>query len=271
VSSRFLVFSDLDGTLLDHDTYSFAPARPALEALRQRGIPLILCTSKTRAETERIREALGNRHPFITENGGAIYMPAGYFPTGDPESTRDDGYFVRSFGTPYGELRRVLEEIRARVAPSLRGFGDMSAAEVAAACGFSLAEAEAAKKREFDEPFLAGDRESLEAVRRAALAVRLHVVRGGRFHHLVGENDKGRAVRVLAGIFERAFGPATTVGLGDSLNDEPMLRSVDVPVVVRKPDGRHDPAVRVPGLVRAPGVGPEGWREAVLDILKSNH
>jgi mannosyl-3-phosphoglycerate phosphatase len=270
VSSRFLVFSDLDGTLLDHATYSFAPARPALEALRKKGIPLVFCTSKTRAETERIRVALGNGDPFITENGAAIYMPAGYFPADDPESIPDGGYLVRSFGTPYGEIRRVLEKIRARVAPSIRGFGDMSASEVAAACGFSLAEAEAAKMREFDEPFLSGDAESLEAVQGAAREAGLQVVAGGRFRHLVGDNDKGRAVRTLAGIFERALGPATTVGLGDSLNDEPMLRSVDVPVLVRKPDGRHDPAVRVPGLVRAPGIGPDGWREAVLDILKSS-
>jgi mannosyl-3-phosphoglycerate phosphatase len=269
VSSRFLVFSDLDGTLLDHATYSFDAAAPALRALAEREIPLVFCTSKTRAETERVREALRNRHPFITENGGAIFMPAGYFPTDDPESRRDGGYLVRALGTSYVELRRALKEMRAGVAPSVRGFGDMSAGEVAEVCGFSLADAEAAKKREYDEPFLAGNENSLEAVRAAAGEAGLRVVTGGRFHHLVGGNDKGRAVRVLSGIFEREVGRATTVGLGDSLNDEPMLKSVDIPVLVRKSDGRHDPAVHVPGLVYARGIGPDGWRDAVLGILES--
>ena len=75
-----VVFSDLDGTLLDHDTYSFDAARPALERLRVDGVPLILCTSKTRAEIAPLRRALGNTHPFISENGGAVFIPAGYFP-----------------------------------------------------------------------------------------------------------------------------------------------------------------------------------------------
>lgn len=63
------VFTDLDGTLLDHETYSWEAARPALERLELSGIPWILVTSKTRAEVELWRKQLGNRHPFIIENG----------------------------------------------------------------------------------------------------------------------------------------------------------------------------------------------------------
>jgi len=76
---QLVVFSDLDGTLLDHDTYSFDDARPALERLGHAGVPLVLCTSKTRAEVEPLREALDNDSPFIVENGGAIMIPDGYF------------------------------------------------------------------------------------------------------------------------------------------------------------------------------------------------
>ena len=67
-----VVFSDLDGTLLDHYTYSFEDARPALGRLRAAGVPLVLCTSKTRAEIAPLRDALRNTHPFISENGGAV-------------------------------------------------------------------------------------------------------------------------------------------------------------------------------------------------------
>lgn len=54
-----LVFTDLDGTLLDHETYSFAPAAEALAALKARGVPLVLASSKTAAEIAELHRALG--------------------------------------------------------------------------------------------------------------------------------------------------------------------------------------------------------------------
>jgi mannosyl-3-phosphoglycerate phosphatase len=263
----WLVFTDLDGTLLDHASYSFEPARPALRALEEKGVPLVLCTSKTRAETERWRQALGNTHPFIVENGGAVFVPRGYFSfsVGDGESGSPHEELV--FGAPYGELRRVLAGMRTRLDPSIRGFGDMTDEEVAGLCGLSIEEARLAKEREYDEPFVVAGEKLPEAVEAAAGRAGLRVVKGGRFFHLIGASDKGRAVSALRGLYEKARGPLRSVGLGDSLNDEPMLRAVDVPILVRKPDGGYDPGIDLPGLIRAPGAGPDGWREAVLALL----
>jgi HAD superfamily hydrolase (TIGR01484 family) len=72
-----LVFSDLDGCLLDERTYRWDAARPALEALGSRGVPLLLCSSKTRAEMEALAGGLGLAWPFIVENGGALVIPNG--------------------------------------------------------------------------------------------------------------------------------------------------------------------------------------------------
>lgn len=48
-----IILPDLDGTLLDpRHAYSFQEALPALKAINHRHIPLILCSSKTRAEIE---------------------------------------------------------------------------------------------------------------------------------------------------------------------------------------------------------------------------
>ena len=73
--TRLLVVTDLDGTLLDHETYSYAEAAPALAELRRRGIPLVLASSKTRAEMELLHAELGLSDPFICENGAAICTP----------------------------------------------------------------------------------------------------------------------------------------------------------------------------------------------------
>lgn len=262
------VFTDLDGTLLDHRTYSYEPARPALDALAAAGIPLICCTSKTRAETERWRRALGNTHPFIVENGGAVFVPERYFAFEAEFDKKDGGYGILELGRPYAGLRPALGTIRRRTGLPLRGFGDMAVDEIAERCGFSREDAALAAMREYDEPFVGADAAALAQVVREAGLLGLRVVSGGRFHHLVGGSDKGRAVRALRELYVRDRGPVRTIGLGDSLNDEPMLRAVDVPVLVRKPGGGLVDGLYLPGLVIAPYAGPEGWREAVLGLLR---
>jgi mannosyl-3-phosphoglycerate phosphatase len=262
-----IIFSDLDGTLLDHKTYSFEPARTALEALLEAGIPLIFCTSKTRLETEHWRQALTNIHPFIVENGGAVFVPEGYFGPEAGFDKRDGGYGVLEVGRPYPELRQALEGIRASTGLPLRGFGDMTVKEIAERCGFTRQDAALAAMREYDEPFIGIEEEMLPRVVQKAGALGCQVVSGGRFHHLVGGSDKGRAVRALRSLYEVSRGPIRTVGLGDSANDEPMLRAVDIPILIRRPDGSYLEAVHLPELIIAPYAGPEGWRDAILGIL----
>ena len=63
---KLVLFSDLDGTLLDAQTYSFEAAREALEVLHERDVPLVLVSSKTRLEIEPIRVRLKNRECSMT-------------------------------------------------------------------------------------------------------------------------------------------------------------------------------------------------------------
>ena len=262
-----VIFSDLDGTLLDHRTYSFDPARPALEALLEAGVPLVFCTSKTRFETEHWRRVLDNVHPFIVENGAAVFVPDGYFGPEVHYDKEEGGYAILEFGRPYPEIREGLESIRTSTGLALRGFGDMTVDEIAERCGFVRENAAMAASREYDEPFVLTDESQLFRVVQEAEARGFHVVRGGRFHHLVGGSDKGRAVRALRSLYETGRGPVRTVGLGDSANDVPMFREVDLPILVRKPDGGHLKLPDLPGLIIAPHAGSEGWRDAVLGIL----
>lgn len=264
-----VIFTDLDGTLLDHATYSYEPARPALEALAAEAVPIVFCTSKTKAETERWRRDLGNRHPFIVENGGAAIVPEGYFGSGVTFDRTEAGNGILEFGRPYAELRRSFELIRDATGFPLKGFGDMTVDEIAKRSGLPPESAELAARREYDEPFVGADPTLLGAVVLEAHAFGLQVVSGGRFYHLVGGCDKGRAVRALRGLFEAARPDVLTVGIGDSPNDEPMLREVEIPILVRRPNGGHADLIHIPGLVVAPYAGPEGWREAVFGILRS--
>lgn len=151
-----IVFTDLDGTLLD-ESYSFAAAWPAMRKMAESAIPLILCSSKTRKEIEHYRHKLGNAHPFISENGGGIFIPEGYFPDETVlegfSPIVDNGYQVIRLGTPYSELRKNIVELRAEGFP-ITGFGDLSMDELVKQTGLPLDEALLCKERDFDEPFL---------------------------------------------------------------------------------------------------------------------
>jgi mannosyl-3-phosphoglycerate phosphatase len=257
-----IFFTDLDGTLLDHDTYSFQGAEGALAALQKKKIPLVICTSKTRAEIEFYRADLENDHPFISENGGAIFIPQSYFGFDFEFSKEMLDYYVIELGTSYRILRRALEEIRSQ-GLVLKGFGDMTAEEVARDTGLSLELAELAKIREYDEAFrlIKGERQKLISLIEAKS---LNCTEGGRYYHIMGDSDKGKSVRILKDLFKKKFGEIVTVGLGDSENDFKMLDEVDRPYLVMKKDHSY-----ASGKYRkAGGIGPRGWDLVVREEIK---
>lgn len=270
--ARLVIFTDLDGTLLDHETYSHTPATEALDLLEHRGIPLILCSSKARAEIELIQLDLRLRHPFISENGGAVFMPRAYFPFTIEGMRSVEGYEVFEFGAPYWQLVETLHRISAELGIRVVGFSDMSSEEIAQDSKLSPMEARLAKQREYDEPFrILGSgpvvrSRLLDALHKAGL----RCTRGGRYYHVTGVADKGLAIRTLKSLYEQAWGSVLAVGLGDSPNDLSLLQEVDVPIVVRNPatnTGAH--LLRKVPLARQTRLpGPQGWNEAVLEVVE---
>jgi mannosyl-3-phosphoglycerate phosphatase len=198
-----IVFRDLDGGLLDPETYSCQMAEPGIRMLREIGHPLVLCSSKTRAELEYWRGQLRLDTPFIVENGGAIYIPRNYFPFRPEDSKPRDGYDVIELGTPYRELVQSLE--RASVMSKCRtiGFHQMSVAEICVRTLLPVRHAEFAKKREYDEPFeILGS-----CAHRLLSAIRTlgkNCVQRDRFYHIFGSNEKPAAIRLLTTLYTRA-------------------------------------------------------------------
>jgi mannosyl-3-phosphoglycerate phosphatase len=274
--TQLVVYTDLDGSLLDSTTYSYEPAMPALEALRAQHIPLVLVSSKTRAEIEPLRQQMDHRDPFIVENGAAVFVPRGLFDFPLERARAKPSYDVIELGLPYDILRDVLKQIEKTVATPLRGFGDLSVDEIMQITGLSRQEALLAKQREYDEPYLLeGPSALIEEVCRQIVIRGLRWTKGGRLFHLTGDNNKGQAAALLLRCYQRQQRlqgqgeRIETVGIGDSINDAPLLAIVDYPILVQKPDGSYDPDIHIPGMTRAPGIGPIGWNHAVRELLAS--
>jgi mannosyl-3-phosphoglycerate phosphatase len=257
--AQLVVFSDLDGTLLD-EHYRHDAADTALARLHAAGIPLVLTSSKTRAEMLGIRATLAPGQPIIFENGCGIATPA----------TDAGDEAVERFGPDYGALRAVIAEVRAQTGARFRGFGDMSDEEVAERTGLPIEDARLARAREASEPgvFDGGD-EDLETFRAALAARDLRLVRGGRFLHVMPPTDKADAVRRVAERLRDAH-PSThlvTIVAGDSENDADMLRAADRAVVVRRADGSWLELDRAQDVLRSTAIGPAGWAECVDRLL----
>lgn len=261
--AKKVVFTDLDGTLLEIGTYGFEAAKPALKFLKEKGVPLVLCTSKTRREVEMWQERLGVSGPFITENGGGIFVPLGFpKPQGFNSS---NGYWRLELGTPYSDIRRVILELREK-GFKIKGFGDMEAEEISSLTGMTPNEASLAKEREFSEPCLYEG--ELNALKEALAEKGLTFWKGGRFLHVQGFHDKGKAMAVLEDFFRKLMGEIETVALGDGLVDIPMLERAKWPVIVRRKGGLSEKAVSLKRFLLTEKEGPAGWAEAIMFILK---
>ena len=239
-----IIFTDLDGTLLDHHSYSWQAATPALAMLRQQQIPLILCTIKTTAEVAVLHQELNLSSPYIVENGAAIILSA------EPKP-------AHFFGSSYQELLDLVHELRNKQGYRFSGFNDFTSAEVAAETGLNLAQAELAKQRLCSEPIRwEDDEQALQRFQKDLAAHNLQLLRGGRFYHILSKTaDKGAALRWLLNNYPAKPNCAwRSVALGDGPNDQSLLDAADLAVVIPSQSGASP--------------RPVGWNQTILEILK---
>ncbi len=274
-SSELLVFTDLDGTLLNHSDYGFSAAIPTLRRLEEAGIPVIPATSKTRAEMLEWRREVDNRHPLIVENGAAVLVPEGYLTDPPNDVVASGGFLVKAFVPPRAHWQQLLARAASHFPGCWQSFSELGVDGIMALTGLDRFSADLASRREYGEPLAwQGGAAELERFDAWMHDNGANVLVGGRFVHVSGHCDKGRALRWLAALYRRQPGAGTiaTIALGDSGNDIAMLRAADHGVVVRSP--AHDPlqvSIDSPGGSRILPVtceiAPAGWVEGVCLAL----
>lgn len=270
-----IIFTDLDGTLLDGDTYSYEVSLPYIKQVKSLGIPIIFCTSKTKSENEYYQQRLNIYDPFIIENGGAIYIPHGYFDFSVKDLVQgynlseEDRYIVIVLGVKYDYLTEVLRKIREEKGWRITGFSDMTVEEVAEDAGLSLDMAKLAKEKMYNESFKFEEgREKEDELKKEVEKYDLKLAKGGRYYNIIGKNaGKGKAVTILSNIFKKKYGDIQTIGIGDSFNDKSMLEVVDISVLVKNKEGVWSSDVKVGNLHRIDGKGPVGWVKAIKKFV----
>lgn len=267
---RWIVSTDLDGTLLDHHSYDWRPAQPALEKLKMLGVPIIINTSKTFEEVLQLQSEMNLEEPFIVENGSAVYLPVERFHSQPPSTTLTGTHWQFTAGCERDDIVRVLRELRDQHQWSFRGFADMTVADVQTLTGLPEDGAEQAKNRRFSEPLVWEDSDNhyINFVKTVTDAG-FKVIRGGRFVHILGQTDKGQAISWFRRYYEQLTQTSTElIALGDSPNDIDMLQIADYAVAVKSPT--HDyPEFSTNGTpVYTEGLGPVGWNQAIHQITE---
>ncbi|KPB01166.1 HAD-IIB family hydrolase [Ahrensia marina] len=252
---KLLVFTDLDGTLLDHETYSYDAALPAIEMLRQHNIGLILASSKTAAEIAPLRAELGFTHcPAIVENGAGLLSP-------NAQASEQDGR--------YQEIQTRLDSLPDDLRSRFTGFSQMTVEDVVAATSLSHDAAQLAKQRQFSEPGLFhGTDKERQAFIEAAKSAGLLAKQGGRFLTFSFGGDKAEQMRAIIAEQENA---TFSIALGDAPNDIGLIEAADIGVIIPNPahGGIKPLAGEMSGqIIGADKNGPEGWNLTVLELVK---
>jgi mannosyl-3-phosphoglycerate phosphatase len=266
-----LIFSDLDGTLLDHFTYQSTAANQTLKQLTCANIPVILNTSKTFAELEIINADLALNAPFIVENGAATYIPKSTFKKQPEDTVAIGDYWVKSFCLPRLYWLNLLSEQTNEFKKCYHGFSTIPTSTLAQITGLSLDDAKRAKQRQYGEPILwLGDEPTKSRFIEHLIGLGANVVQGGRFIHVGGYCDKGQALIWLTEQYRNNLDSPSivTVALGDGENDISMLEAADIAVQIRSPVHEFPTLCRQFKIIQTELYGPAGWTEAIQDILE---
>ena len=293
------MFTDIDGTLVDINTAEYGKETDKLiRLIKERNIPLILTSAKTRLEQNKIREDLGISDPFIVENGGAIVIPKGYFPdyalrdikyplreTQETENeARDVNHeIVVELGKPADYIRAKLSDIRKKYSINFRGVADISVEKLSNLALISRDQAKRMAQRNYGETILQIQSEDIARFIKYVQEDGMKVIHGGRFFDVTVGTDKGIAVRILKKLFKDKFhNNVTFFGIGDSTNDIPMLNLMDIPILVQRQDSTwvDDGEIKMKNavdssrssissnkLIKVEGIGPNGWENAIHKII----
>lgn len=260
---RPVVLTDLDGTLLDHSSYSYEAARPALHLLGELDIPLILVSSKTQAELAQLQTELALQHPCISENGASLNIPQGYFPS------------VSSTAINVGKDRSywcdILHNIDADLKSCFHTFSQLGTAGIVEVTGLSIEKARKANQRSASEPIQwLGNEQQLQALEQTIEKHGGHIVKGGRFYHVLDATvSKGKALKKLLSLYQQnnPDGCFKTIVLGDAPNDLSMLELADYPIIIRSAHHAPPQSTALKKPIISKKIGPEGWNECLSALI----
>ena len=222
------------------------------------GIPVILCTSKTKSEVKIIRDDLNLKDPYIVENGGAIYG-----------EYSDGKEWEIILGRSYADLEKILNNLSENINFKLRPLNTLTDDEAKNLTGLEGESLNLMRDRHWSMPFLNPPDTFDEDLKRLCEIYDVDIFRGNRMSHLLSKNsNKGIAIKKLLNKNKNLN--VQIIGLGDSPNDLPLLINSNYKIVISGFKGPNHSLVNdLKGTKFCISKKPHGygWKEEVYKLI----
>ena len=263
-NQKVLIFSDLDGTLLNRDTFCFDEIKNYILYLISNDISLIPNSSKTKEEINEFNKKLGEDLPYIVENGAAIF----------------DLHLINSNFPEEIVLSREIEEILTifnekipkNLVSKLKFLHNLDLSDQMKILGLSKEKIRNALKRKYSIPLLFnGNISEKREIKNLVKSAGLTLQEGGRVINLCDNVSKSTAMKKVVKLFNKISNDKlTTIAVGDNFNDLEMLKNSDIPCLVFN-DKFTLETININNCLVSKKSAPEGWEEIVklaLDKIK---
>jgi len=269
---KFLIFSDLDGTFLNHHTYSYGSLKNYVNNLDLQ-FELIFVTSKTFEEILHIQNKIEINYPFIAENGACIFFPPGYLKfTSNTQKNffiHKNYYCFKISNLKSEDLINSFSDLKKKY--KFCFYSEISNKSICELTNLKLREAKNSKNRLFTNPILWKDtNKKMLNFKSDVIKIKkdLEILKGGRFLHISDNYNKAKAVKNFIKIIKsKSSYRFLTVSLGDSENDICMLESTDYSCIVKRKANKIS-LKKKKNIYFSKTEAPDGWRESLEFVIR---
>ena len=250
---KITFLTDLDGTLLNFNDFSFNTIRSDILQFIKDGIDIIPVSSKTRPEMIEFCTVLGVNLPFIYENGAGFCS--------DVKTSNQNDAIV---GMSKDALMHIWDaNIPVELKADCKFLPEMDMTECSALLGLSDKPLELALARSHTALLkFNGDKTALTLLNIYLERAGLTLQKGGRIFCLSGLHNKASFIQNIRQK-NRDMSATIIVAFGDGNNDIPMLNAADFACIIPRPNGEHLPPDKITTKkIIASQPAPLGWKEA---------
>ncbi len=267
----FLIFSDLDGSFLHHQNYSYVKNDLIIEKLKKNNHQIIFNSSKTYSEIRIILKTLKlTMMPFSCENGAILYFPKTIFKKIKKSQSFEDYWKISLINKNSHKWFKILKKLK-------KDFQFEIISELSKKNILSLTNLRNIKNmlnRDASQIIIWKDNKKKFNRFKKIIKINLKgtVNQGGRFIQISSVCNKRIATKEICHIYQKSFRDKfyqSVVALGDSNNDRDMLNFAKYPCVIKN---KFTPILKLKSskknIYYSKNEAPLGWSESLMYLDK---